>query len=368
MEFIELFQSTILTPLVLFFILGIIAVRVKSDLKIPDQIITIISIYLLAAIGLHGGIEMRKVGLESMIIPLGVAVGMAIVFVLFQYQILRRLGKLSIFDSAAIAGTYGSVSVGTFSVGLSFLRTQGIEAEGFLAAILAVLEPTGLITGLLLANIASTKVKKSKNSQSDSKLNLENNSTEKLTGIITRPTENSKLSVIIKETITGQAILILLSTIVIGFLIGYDGFQKIKIVYEDAFIGVLSIYLLQMGIIAAQRLDAIKKNGVFLLLFAILLPLLCGSLGVFVATHIGLSIGGSLLFGLLLASASYIAAPAVLRTALPQANPSLYLTTSLGITFPFNIIVNIPILFSLSVFLHSDLSLTSIFSIVGGFK
>jgi hypothetical protein len=172
----------------------------------------------------------------------------------------------------------------------------------------------------------------------------------------------------VKETITGQAILILLSTIVIGFLIGYDGFQKIKIVYEDAFIGVLSIYLLQMGIIAAQRLDVIKKNGVFLLLFAILIPIFTGSMGVFVATSIGLSVGGSLLFGLLLASASYIAAPAVLRSALPKADPSLYITASLGITFPFNIIVNIPILFSLSVFLHNDLSLTGILSIVETLK
>ncbi|MFB5605379.1 MAG: sodium-dependent bicarbonate transport family permease, partial [Nitrosarchaeum sp.] len=260
--------------------------------------------------------------------------------------------------------TYGSVSVGTFSVGLSFLRTQGIEAEGFMAAILAVLEPTGLIMGLILANIATVKRKKSKNIQSDSKTEIEDDYKEKLTGLITQPTENSKFRNTIKETITGQAILILLSTIVIGFLIGYDGFQKIKIVYEDAFIGVLSIYLLQMGIIAAQRLDVIKKNGVFLLLFAIIIPIFTGSMGVFVATNIGLSVGGSLLFGLLLASASYIAAPAVLRTALPKANPSLYLTASLGITFPFNIIVNIPILFSLSVFLHNDLSSTGILSIM----
>lgn len=366
MEVLDLVQSTVLTPLVLFFILGVIATRIKSDLKIPDQIISIISIYLLASIGLHGGIEMRKVGLESMIIPLGAAVGMTILFVIFKYQILRRLGKLSIFDSAAIAGTYGSVSIGTFSVGLSFLRTQGLEAEGFMAAILAVLEPTGLITGLILANIATVK---SKNHQLDSKPNMENNYTEKLTVFITHNIERPpKLSVIIKETMTGHAILILLSMIVIGFLIGYDGFQKIKIVYEDAFIGVLTIYLLQMGIIASQRLDVIKKNGVFLLLFAILIPVFSGSLGVFAATMIGLSVGGTLLFGLLLASASYIAAPAVLRTALPKADPSLYLTASLGITFPFNIIVNVPLLFALAVFLHDNLNLISVLSVMEAIK
>lgn len=358
MEIIDLLQSTILTPLVLFFILGIIAVRVKSDLRIPDQIITIISIYLLAAIGLHGGIEMRKAGLESMIIPLGAAVVMTIMFVIFKYQILRRLGKLNIFDSAAIAGTYGSVSIGTFSVGISFLKIQGLEAEGFLAAILAVLEPTGLIMGLVLANIALVKSQKRKNNQTSSKTQKGENDTEKLTGmIITHQYEgHTNLRSIIKETITGQAILVLLSTIVVGFLIGYDGFQRIKIVFEDAFVGVLCIYLLQMGIVTAQRLDVIKKNGLFLLLFAILIPIFTGSVGVFVATNIGLSVGGALLFGLLLASASYIAAPAVLRTALPKADPSLYLTASLGITFPFNIIVNIPILFSLSMFLHNNLS------------
>ncbi len=367
MEIADLLQTTLLTPLVLFFFLGIIATRIKSDLKIPEPIIAIVSIYLLAAIGLHGGIEMRKAGLESMIFPLGIAVGMTILFVIFKYQILRRIGKLNIFDSAAIAGTYGSVSVGTFSVGISFLRTQGLEAEGFMAAILAVLEPTGLIMGLALANLSLVKSKKSKVSGSGEKQN--DDSKEKLTGFITQSTGQVKFREAMRETLTGAAILILLSSIVIGFLIGYEKFQSIKIVYEDAFIGVLTIYLLEMGIVASQRLDTIKKNGVFLLCFAILIPILTGSLGVLVATTVlGLSVGGALLFGLLLASASYIAAPAVLRTALPKANPSLYLTASLGITFPFNIIVNIPILFSLSLFLHNDLSSTGVLSIMESLK
>jgi len=360
MDVIGIIQSNLLTPMILFFIIGLIAVRLKSDLKIPEVIITIISIYLLAAIGLHGGIEMRKAGIENMIIPMGVAIGVTILLTMNQYQVCRRLGKFNIFDASAMAATYGSVSVATFSVALSFLKSQGIEAEGYMAAILAVLEPTGIIAGVLIANIGLVKLSKKQLSQSSNVKNKDYK--EFLTTAISHKIESNalKASDVFKEAMTGKAIFILLSTIVVGYLIGESGFKSIKIVYEDAFIGVLTIYLLEMGITAGQRLDLVKKSGPFLLAFGILIPTLNGIVGVFIATLLGISVGGSFLLGILFASASYIAAPTILRTAIPKANPSLYLTSALGITFPYNVIANIPVLFIFSTFLHNGFNIESI--------
>lgn len=359
MDIIGIIQSNLLTPLILFFLIGLVAVRLKSDLRIPEVIITIISIYLLAAIGLHGGIEMRKAGLENMIIPMSVAIVSAVLLTLNHYQILRRFGKFNIFDASAMAATYGSVSVATFSVALAFLRNQGIEHEGYMAAILAVLEPTGIIVGILLANMGLAKLSKKQVQDHGIK---DKDYKEHLTMAITDKIEsnNVKISGILRETLTGKAIFVLLSTIIVGYLVGESGFKSIKIVYEDAFIGVLTIYLLEMGIIAGQRLDLVKKSGPFLLAFGILIPIFNGVVGVFIATLIGVSLGGSFLLGILFASASYIAAPAILRTAIPKANPSLYLTSALGITFPYNVIANVPTLFIFSTFLHNGFSIEGI--------
>ena len=163
----------------------------------------------------------------------------------------------------------------------------------------------------------------------------------------------TKLSQVLRESITGKAIVILLGSIVIGYIIGEEGFESIKIVFDEMFTGALVIFMIEMGIIAGQRLEDIKKVGIFLTAFAIIIPVFNGTIGVLVATALGLSVGGAVMFGLLMASASFIAAPAVLRHAIPQAKPSLYITSALGITFPFNIIVTLPILFALSTFVHT---------------
>jgi len=162
-----------------------------------------------------------------------------------------------------------------------------------------------------------------------------------------------KLSKVLRESVTGKAIVILLGSIVIGYIIGEEGFGPIKFVFDELFIGAIVIFMIEMGIIAGQRLDDIKKVGLFLTSFAIIMPTFNGIIGVVVATLMGLSLGGSVMFGLLLASASFIAAPAVLRNAIPQANPSLYITSALGITFPYNIIVLLPIMFAVASFLHN---------------
>ena len=344
MDILQLIQSNLLTPIILFFLFGIIAARIKSDLKIPEAISEFLPIYLLAAIGLHGGIEMRNVGFANMLVPMLVAIGFSLLFTLNHYQILRRLGKFNIFDSYALASTYGAVGAVTFSVGLSFLKNQGVTSEGYLAAILAVLEPVAFIMAIFLTNMAVSKqIRQKKKSVS----------AEDTTGIDMGIQETkTKLSQVLHESVTGKAIVILLGSIVIGYIIGKEGFDSIKIVFDEMFTGAIVIFMIEMGIIAGQRLDDIKKVGIFLTAFAIIMPTFNGIIGVLVATLMGLSLGGAVMFGLLLASASFIAAPAVLRHAIPQAKPSLYITSALGITFPYNIIVLLPIMFTVSTIVH----------------
>lgn len=352
MEIIELIQANILTPVILFFILGMIAARIKSDLKIPEAISEFLPIYLLAAIGLHGGLEMRKTGFESMLIPMLIAIVLSLVMTLNHYQILRKLGKFNIFDSYALASTYGAVGAVTFSVGLSFLKNQGIESEGYITAILAVLEPLAFILAIFLTNMAVSKQIQAK------KQAITKNAKDKTLSVrdefdIFEESPKKKLFAVLRESITGKAIVILLGSIAIGYMIGKDGFGPIKFVFEDLFTGAIVIFLIEMGIIAGQRLDDVKKVGVFLVGFAVIMPTVNGIIGVAVATFLGLSVGGAVMFGLLLASASFIAAPAVLRHAIPQAKPSLYITSALGITFPYNIIILLPIMLTVSSILHN---------------
>ena len=346
MEILQLIQSNLLTPIILFFLFGIIAARIKSDLKIPEAISEFLPIYLLAAIGLHGGIEMRNTGFENMLIPMLVAIGLSLLFTLNHYQILRRLGKFNIFDSYALASTYGAVGAVTFSVGLSFLKNQGVTSEGYLAAILAILEPVAFIMAIFLTNMAVSKQIRAK------KKSFTNDDTSDI-DVGLRETK-TKLSQVLHESLTGKAIVILLGSIVIGYMIGESGFSSISIVFDQMFTGAIVIFMIEMGIIAGQRLDDIKKVGIFLIAFAVIMPTFNGIIGVLVATGMGLSLGGAVMFGLLLASASFIAAPAVLRHAIPQANPSLYITSALGITFPYNIIILLPIMFAISTLVHGD--------------
>jgi len=227
---------------------------------------------------------------------------------------------------------------------LSFLKNQGVSSEGYLAAVLAVLEPVAFIMAIFLTNMAVSKQIKAKkksftnDDSSDIDIEVQN---------------KTKLSQVLHESVTGKAIVILLGSIIIGYIIGEEGVGSIKIVFDEMFTGAIVIFMIEMGVIAGQRLDDIKKVGIFLTAFALIMPTFNGIIGVLVATVMGLSLGGAVMFGLLLASASFIAAPAVLRHAIPQANPSLYITSALGITFPYNIIVLLPIMFTISSILHT---------------
>jgi len=287
MDILQLIQSNLLTPIILFFLFGIIAARIKSDLKIPDAISEFLPIYLLAAIGLHGGIEMRNTGFENMLMPMLVAISLSLLFTLNHYQILRRLGKFNIFDSYALASTYGAVGAVTFSVGLSFLKNQGVTSEGYLAAILAVLEPVAFILAIFLTNMAVSKQIKTKKKSFTSDDSSDND---------IEVQTKTKLSQILHESITGKAIVILLGSIIIGYIIGEEGFSSIKIVFDEMFTGAIVIFMIEMGIIAGQRLDDIKKVGLFLTAFAVIMPTFNGIIGVLVASIMGLSLGGAVMF------------------------------------------------------------------------
>lgn len=366
MDFLAIIQANLLTPIVLFFILGIVAARIKSDLRIPDAISSMLPIYLLAAIGLHGGIEMRKTGLDTFVLPMIVAIALSIAMTLYHYQILRRLGKFNIFDSYALASTYGAVGAVTFSVGLSFLRSQNIQSEGYMAAILAVLEPISFILSIFLVNSAVAKKLKKKEDQAfpdrekqssdmpEHRTELAGDSRRSIAAIEDAESRSGKsgMRAVLHETIAGKSIVILLGSIMIGYAIGEQGFAPIKIVFEDLFFGALVIFLLEMGVVAGQRLGDIKKVGPFLIAFAIVIPTVNGIIGVIVANYLGLSIGGAVMFGTLMASASFIAGPAIFRTAIPKANPSLYITSALGITFPYIVIALLPVLLIISSALH----------------
>jgi len=279
-----------------------------------------------------------------------VAVALSILMTLYHYQILHRLGKFNIFDSYALASTYGAVGAVTFSVGLSFLKSQGIESEGYIAAILATLEPIAFILAIFLTNMAVSKQMRTKKepfvkNDPDKSVSKE---FEMALG-----QSKTKLLTVLRESITGKAIIILLGSIFIGYVIGEHGFAPIKIVFEDMFIAGIVIFLIEMGIIAGQRLDDIKKGGAFLVGFALAMPTINGLIGVLIATYLGLSVGGAVMYGLLFASASFIAAPAVLRHTIPQAKPSLYITSALGITFPYIIIILLPVMLMVSTALHN---------------
>ena len=253
---------------------------------------------------------------ENMLVPMFVAIGLSLLFTLNHYQILRRLGKFNIFDSYALASTYGAVGAVTFSVGLSFLKNQGVTSEGYLAAILAILEPVAFIMAIFLTNMAVSKQIRAKKQAFINSDNGGNNDpddddyADTDIGMGIQETR-TKLSQVLHESVTGKAIVILLGSIVIGYIIGEDGFDSIKIVFDEMFTGAIVIFMIEMGIIAGQRLDDIRKVGIFLIGFAVIMPTFNGIIGVLVATAMGLSLGGAVMFGLLLASASFIAAPAV---------------------------------------------------------
>jgi len=320
MNVLDLAATNLTSPAVLAFALGIVAVWVKSDLRLPEALYSSLTIYLLLAIGLKGGVELSQADPSAVWRPALAAVAIGVLTPVVLFPVLRRLLGMSTVDAAAIGAHYGSVSVVTFTAAVTFLGVVGVEYEGFLPTLLAIMEIPGIVVALAIARSASAGGGDWKDA--------------------------------IRETLTGRSIVLLAGGLVIGLLTGPDGMEQVAPFFVAPFIGVLALFLLDLGMTAARRLPDIGQVGFKLVAFAIATPVALGAAGVGVGTLAGLSLGGSTVMGVLAASASYIAAPAAVRVALPDANPALYLTSALAITFPFNLVAGIPLYYAMARVIH----------------
>ena len=323
MEFNLLLQN-IFAPTVLFFFIGVIAVLCKSDLEIPAPLPKLFSLYLLLAIGFKGGIGIQKSGIfnDQVLLTLSAAIVMSLLIPLLGFVVLRL--KFNVFNSAAIAAAYGSISAVTFISAESFLASQSINSDGFMIGALALMESPAILVGLLLVKYAGPK---------------------------DRPDSRKlHLGSILHESFLNGSVFLLLASLIIGFLTAFSNplaIEKMKPFTHSLFYGVECFFLLDMGMVAAQRLPILKKAGSFLISFAILMPIFNALIGVLVARSLALDPGNALLFVVLCASASYLAVPAAMRMTVPEARSSYYISTTLGLTFPFNIVLGIPIYMSL---------------------
>jgi hypothetical protein len=310
-------------PAILFFVFGILAGSLKSNLEIPPQISRFLSLYLLMALGLKGGFALAQSGMTSeVVVSLGAALGMATLVPLLGYLLLRRF--LSGFDAAAIAATYGSVSAVTFITAVQYLDTHGIAFGGHMAAAMALMESPAIVLAVVLSNHVRH--------QAGSAARL-------LEGAAANP----PLSRILHEALTDGAQLLLLGAMLIGVLTGESGQAAMKPFSVDLFKGMLAFFLLDMGLLAARNMGKLRGQSVWLLVYTIGGPLVHACIALAVGHMLDMSTGNVVLLMVLSASASYIAVPAVIRHAIPEANPSLYFGMSLGLTFPFNILIGIPL-------------------------
>jgi hypothetical protein len=306
---LDALQANLLSPMVLAFALGVLAVLVRSDLKVPDALYDGLAIYLLLAIGLKGGVALSEAHLADVALPALVTLLLGAATPVWCFAILRRLGGLDRANAAAVAAHYGSVSAVTFVACLAFLQKIGEPYEGFVPALVALLEVPGIVVALLLAKRG----------------------------------RDAHWGETVRELVTGKSVVLLGGGLLIGWASGREGFTHVAPLFEGLFKGALVLFLLEMGLVAARRFRDLRRMGAFLVGFGIVMPVVHAVLGVLLGTLSGLSAGGATVLGILAASASYIAAPAAVRIALPEASPSLYLTAALAVTFPFNLAVGIPL-------------------------
>lgn len=311
---LDLLLQNILNPPVLMFLLGLGSVLLRTELEVPQPLPKLFSLYLLIAIGLHGGYELSKSGITLDVLKvLFLALFMAIIVPIYAFFILRL--KLDVYNAVAIAATYGSISAVTFITAGSFLNSLGQNYGGYMVAAMTLMESPAIVIGLILLTLFA---KRNNNSHIEWKE-------------------------VFRESFLNPSVYILMGTLLIGFITGEKGWKAMDPLFGVLFKGMLAFFLLDMGIVAGRRIGEIKKVGVFLVAFGILLPIFNALLGIFLAKLFGLSKGDAFMFSILCASASYIAVPAAMRLSVPEANPSLYVTMSLAITFPFNISVGIPL-------------------------
>jgi len=309
--------QNLLSPPVLFFGLGLLSVVLRSDLEIPSPLPKLFSLYLLLAIGLKGGLELQHSGLDRLVLlTIGAALAMALLVPITSFLLLRT--RFDTYNAAALAAAYGSISAVTFITAETFLGSLAVPFDGFMVAALALMESPAIIIGLLLVRLTAPRG------------------------------DNPELNwgSLLHEAFLNSSVLVLVGSLLIGVLsAAYSpaGMAKMTPFTDQLFYGALSFFLLDMGIVAGQRLRELRATGGFLIAFALLSPPVHAAVGLLVSLLLHLPQGDALLFMVLCASASYIAVPAAMRMTVPQANPSLYITSSLGLTFPFNIVVGIPL-------------------------
>jgi len=308
-------MQNFLDPAILFFVFGLVAGTLRSKLEIPAPIARFLSLYLLMALGLKGGFALAKSGLTTEVaVSLACALTLAVVLPAIGYAVLVR--RLSRFDAAAIAATYGSVSAVTFITAVQYLETRGTAYGGHMAAAMALMESPAIVMAVLLANVARRQ---------------------------SNGAAPQGIGRVLHESFTDGAQLLLLGAMAVGLVTGEAGQKAMQPFSGDLFKGMLAFFLLDMGLVAARNFSALKGKSPWLLAYAVGGPLVHAAFAFALAAAVGLSVGNATLLMVLAASASYIAVPAVVREAIPEANPSLYFGMSLGLTFPFNILVGIPL-------------------------
>lgn len=354
----RLILFNILNPPVLFFFLGMVAVFSRSDLEIPQPLPKLFSLYLLISIGFKGGYELSESGMNAEVATTLIAsILMALLVPVYTFFILKL--KFDAYNAAAIAAAYGSISAVTFITASSFLEKLNIAYGGHMVAALALMESPAIVVGLVLARVF-TQRSTSQNKELDfekeatSSYNASNFGETKSTSTqvnLKNAKKNKKQDdedefswkEVLHEAFLNGSVFLLVGSVIIGMLTGEKGWEKLHPFTQDIFYGVLCFFLLDMGLVAAKKIRDLQKSGTFAILFSVFVPVINAVMGIVLAKVLGFSQGNALLFAVLCASASYIAVPAAMRMTIPEANPSLYVSMALALTFPFNIIVGIPL-------------------------
>ncbi len=315
--------TQITTPQILFFAVGMLAALVRSDLKIPEAMSTAMMIFLLAAIGLRGGVGLSSVSLTEALLPALSAAALGISIVLAGFFVLRRL-KFDPANAGSIAGHYGAVSAVTMVMGFAYLDRIGVKYESFMPALYPFMDSFAIVTAIVLTRSILDRSR----------------------------AESPGMSVNVLSTlvdgIRGKSVLVLIAGLVIGYIGGDEGTKQIMPFFGDMFRGILCLFMLDMGLVAAGRLHEWRAVGARLVAYALAMPMVHGAAGVALGLAAGLSVGGATMLGVFAASASYVSAPAAMRSAIPEANPSLSLTAAVALTFPFNIVFGIPIYYAIA--------------------
>jgi hypothetical protein len=355
----EILRANLLSPIPLAFALGIVARLMRSEFSLPKDIYTGLSIYLLFALGLKGGVELAHSGFATIALPAVATLALGVITPVSAYLALRRLGGFSTSDAAGIAAHYGSVSAVTFIAAQQFVAAQGLTAEGFMPTLLTLLESPGIHIALAIGAIQRARVAAPAAAPALAlqAVGVTPGGAAVLGGgsgggvllggagggAGEAPARHGSLRDTLHEVLTSRTMVLLVGGLLVGYLMGEKGWDAVRPFFETPFRGALMLFILEMGVVAGARLGDLRKVGPFLVGFAVLMPVVHGALGVLLGHWAGLSVAGCTVLATMAASASYIAAPPAVRVQLPEANPTYYLTASLAMTFPFNLLVGIPL-------------------------